>query len=194
MAGVGTRTGTRPVAEPAPGRSYEFAGAAHQLPLTEPAARNAIHGLVRWAAWSTAEREADRVVMEHTLHPQPGYPFSLALGIEYALSDEGLRVTTTRDERRARGLSIRMRAAPLPDARNRDGGHAGSPGARANRAHRRRPRAPDGLRARRGHRVRLPQPRGRSERRSSTTPSPISSETTTAAPASSFGDPDRETR
>ena len=29
------------------------------------------------------------------LHPQPGYPFSLALGIEYALSDDGLAVTTT---------------------------------------------------------------------------------------------------
>jgi aldose 1-epimerase len=33
--------------------------------------------------------------MEHTLHPQPGYPFSLRLGIEYALFDKGLRVTTT---------------------------------------------------------------------------------------------------
>jgi aldose 1-epimerase len=75
--------------------AYEFAGVEHQLPLAEPAARNAIHGLVRWAAWSTAEREADRVVLECTLHPQPGYPFSLALGIEYALSDEGLRVTTS---------------------------------------------------------------------------------------------------
>jgi aldose 1-epimerase len=41
------------------------------------------------------EREPDRVVMEHTLHPQPGYPFSLRLGIEYALSDKGLHVTTT---------------------------------------------------------------------------------------------------
>jgi len=29
------------------------------------------------------------------LHPQPGYPFSLALRIEYALTDEGLRVTST---------------------------------------------------------------------------------------------------
>ena len=69
--------------------AYEFAGTRHQLPLNEPEARNAIHGLVRWVAWSVGEREADRVVMEHTLRPQPGYPFSLALGIEYALSDEG---------------------------------------------------------------------------------------------------------
>jgi aldose 1-epimerase len=67
----------------------------HQLPLDEAAAQNAIHGLVRWAAWSTAERAADRVTLAHTLHPQPGYPFQLALSIEYALSDEGLRVTTS---------------------------------------------------------------------------------------------------
>jgi aldose 1-epimerase len=75
--------------------AYEFAGRSHQLPLTEPGARNAIHGLVRWAGWAVGKREDDRVVMEHTLHPQPGYPFSLALGIEYSLWDEGLRVTTT---------------------------------------------------------------------------------------------------
>jgi aldose 1-epimerase len=77
------------------GGSYEFDGRRHQLPLNEPERRNAIHGLVRWAAWNTAEREAHRVVMQHVLHPQPGYPFSLRTCIEYALSDSGLRVSTT---------------------------------------------------------------------------------------------------
>ena len=33
--------------------------------------------------------------MEHLLRPQPGYPFSLAIRIEYRLSDEGLHVRTT---------------------------------------------------------------------------------------------------
>src|SRR5262245_14172046 len=75
--------------------AYEFGGRRHQLPLTEPEAGNAIHGLVRWVAWSAVAQDANRVVMEHTLHPQPGYPFSLALSIEYLLSDTGLRVTTT---------------------------------------------------------------------------------------------------
>ena len=74
---------------------YEFDGRSHQLPLTEPEHGNAIHGLVRWAAWSVAEREPNRVVMEHVLHPQPGYPFSLELRIEYVLSDDGLSVRTT---------------------------------------------------------------------------------------------------
>ena len=33
---------------------YEFGERRHQLPLNEPEARNAIHGLVRWVAWSVA--------------------------------------------------------------------------------------------------------------------------------------------
>ena len=93
------RSGRGQVLIPWPNRiqdgTYEFGGAKHQLPLNELAARNAIHGLVRWASWTTAEREDDRVVLEHTLRPQPGYPFSLALRLEYALSEKGLRVTTT---------------------------------------------------------------------------------------------------
>ena len=75
--------------------SYEFDGRRHQLPLTEVEAANAIHGLVRWAAWTVAERETGRVALEHVLHPQPGYPFALALRIEYTLGDAGLMVRTT---------------------------------------------------------------------------------------------------
>jgi aldose 1-epimerase len=33
--------------------------------------------------------------LEHLLHPQPGYPFALALHIEYSLDDDGLTVRTT---------------------------------------------------------------------------------------------------
>jgi aldose 1-epimerase len=92
------RSGRGQVLIPWPNRiqdgTYEFGGTEHQLPLNEIEARNAIHGLVRWVSWTTAAREDDRVVLEHTLRPQPGYPFSLALRLEYAVSDKGLRVTT----------------------------------------------------------------------------------------------------
>ena len=74
---------------------YEFDGQVHQLALDEPERRNAIHGLVRWSAWSIRERDPGRVVLEHLLRPQPGYPFSLAVSIEYALSDQGLSIATT---------------------------------------------------------------------------------------------------
>ena len=75
--------------------SYEFDGRRHQLPINDLEEQDAIHGLVRWAAWTVGEREPHRVVMRHVIHPQPGYPFSLAVSIEYLLSAEGLRVTTT---------------------------------------------------------------------------------------------------
>jgi aldose 1-epimerase len=74
---------------------YDFDGASHSLPLDEVPNRNAIHGLVRWAAWTAEEHEPHRVVMAHVVHPQPGYPFTLSLSIEYSLSEAGLTVCTT---------------------------------------------------------------------------------------------------
>ena len=75
--------------------SYEFDGRHYQLPLNEPERRNAIHGLVRWTAWTVVERQPHRVVVEHVLYPQPGYPFSLGISIEYSLTNIGLQVRTT---------------------------------------------------------------------------------------------------
>jgi aldose 1-epimerase len=99
QAGEMSRSGRGQVLLPWPNRlqdgSYEFDGRRHQLPLDEPAKRNAIHGLVRWAPWTVGERDPHRVVMEHSLYPRPGYPFALDVAIEYVLSEEGLRVRTT---------------------------------------------------------------------------------------------------
>ncbi len=75
--------------------AYEFGGRHHQLPLNELEAHNAIHGLVRWVAWTVRERQPEHIVLEHRLHPQPGYPFSLALTVEYTLDADGLTVRTT---------------------------------------------------------------------------------------------------
>jgi aldose 1-epimerase len=78
---------------------YSFDGQDHQLAIDDVEEQDAIHGLVRWAAWGVAERAKDAVVMEHVLHPRPGYPFTLALSVEYRLSDEGLLVRTTATNR-----------------------------------------------------------------------------------------------
>jgi aldose 1-epimerase len=75
--------------------SYEFDGRSHQLPIDDVDENDAIHGLVRWAAWSVEERDPHRVVMGHVIHPRPGFPFALSLAIEYVLSAEGLGVTVT---------------------------------------------------------------------------------------------------
>jgi aldose 1-epimerase len=81
---------------------YSFDGEDHQLPLDDVEEQDAIHGLVRWVSWIPGERTENRVVMEHLLHPRPGYPFALALSVEYRLSDEGLRVRTTANNRGTR--------------------------------------------------------------------------------------------
>ena len=81
------------------GGRYSFRGTALRLPLTEPERGNAIHGLTRWTNWKTADHDQATVMLSHVLHPQPGYPFTLALTIEYALSASGLAVTTTATNR-----------------------------------------------------------------------------------------------
>jgi aldose 1-epimerase len=93
------RSGRGQVLIPWPNRiehgSYDWDGERHQLALTEVEHGNAIHGLVRWAPWTVREREPARVALGYLLHPQPGYPFSLELELEYALSEQGLAVRTT---------------------------------------------------------------------------------------------------
>jgi aldose 1-epimerase len=74
---------------------YRFDGEDRQLDLSEPTRGNAIHGLVRWAAWRVEEQSADRIVLAHRLYPHPGYPHILDLTATYALSDAGLEVEVT---------------------------------------------------------------------------------------------------
>jgi|tagenome__1003787_1003787.scaffolds.fasta_scaffold20963835_2 aldose 1-epimerase len=95
MAGAGRGQVLMPWPNRIEDGTYEFAGTRHELPLNERAAANAIHGLVRWVAWSVGARDERSVVMEHVLHPQPGYPFALALAVEYAVSASGLSVTAS---------------------------------------------------------------------------------------------------
>jgi len=77
------------------GGRYSFDGEDHQLALTEPERRNAIHGLLLWRPWRLVERAGDRLVMGARLHPLPGFPFPLDVGVVYELGEEGLSVTTT---------------------------------------------------------------------------------------------------
>jgi aldose 1-epimerase len=74
---------------------YEFAGNALQLALTEAAAHNAIHGLVRWAPWQLSGSTGSSAQWAYRLFPQPGYPFALDLTATYELAADGLRLTIT---------------------------------------------------------------------------------------------------
>jgi aldose 1-epimerase len=72
---------------------YSFGGRDLQLPLTEPDRHNASHGLVRWAAWSLAERAADSVSLTIRLMAQTGWPWTLDVRVTYSLTGDGLTVT-----------------------------------------------------------------------------------------------------
>jgi aldose 1-epimerase len=73
---------------------YRFDGSDYQVPLTEPAKSNAIHGFLRWRSWTVLEHSRSRVVVRHVLWPLKGYPFCLDVRVGYELDDAGLRVTT----------------------------------------------------------------------------------------------------
>lgn len=72
---------------------YSRDGQELQLPLTEPARGNAIHGLLRWSTWRVLEQQDDRVTLGAVVWPQPGYPFHLEVTAAYAIGPDGLSVT-----------------------------------------------------------------------------------------------------
>ena len=89
------------------GGAYSFDGRNLQLPLSEPARRNASHGLVRWAAWSVEEMTAHSVSQTCRLMSQAGYPWTVDLHVLHDLSAEGLTVTVT---------ATNLSASPAPYA------------------------------------------------------------------------------
>ncbi|TFC81859.1 aldose epimerase [Cryobacterium sp. TMS1-20-1] len=68
-------------------------GIKRQLALTEPTRQNAIHGLLRFAAYCELSRQSDSVTLGATVFPQSGYPFHLETEVTYALTADGLNVT-----------------------------------------------------------------------------------------------------
>lgn len=108
---------------------YPWDGQDLQLPLTEPAGGNAIHGLLRWVAWRVVEASGSRAVLEVPLWPQPGYPFHLHVRAEYALGESGLEVAVTARNLDASAAPLRLRPASLhhPGHRGRRPGGADRP-------------------------------------------------------------------
>jgi aldose 1-epimerase len=75
------------------GGRYSWDGDEHEVPINEPEQRNALHGLVRWSSWSVEQTSPCAATMSLRLHPQPGYPFTLALETAYQVGGDGLSVT-----------------------------------------------------------------------------------------------------
>ena len=74
---------------------YEFGGRRLQLPWSEPSQQNAIHGLARWSAWRPLERSDAELALEHVIPAQAGYPFTVQVRLDYALTAAGLAVRCT---------------------------------------------------------------------------------------------------
>lgn len=73
---------------------YTIDGQEHVLPVTEPKTGNASHGLTRWESWRLRERHEDAVVVAHTIHPRPGWPFHVEVTAAWVLDSAGLTCTT----------------------------------------------------------------------------------------------------
>ena len=91
---------------------YSNDGRDLQLPITEVARGHAIHGLVRWVAWTVREHTSDAVTLGYRLMSQPGYPWTLDLAASYAVSAAGLGVEVTATNRGDRPAPFAVGAHP----------------------------------------------------------------------------------
>jgi aldose 1-epimerase len=97
--GVRPPRGAGNVLVPWPNRTgagrWVWNGEPQQLALTEPAAGNAIHGLLRHSLYRPGERVADAITLHAVVAPQPGWPVPLDTSVRYAVGPDGLAVTHT---------------------------------------------------------------------------------------------------
>ncbi len=61
-----------------------------QLPLNEPAARNANHGLARWSTWEVVQATDRTAQLRTVVPPQPGWPGRLEVACTWELSEQAL--------------------------------------------------------------------------------------------------------
>lgn len=71
---------------------WTWKGTPHQLEITEPARRTALHGLVTSTVFDVTDHADDSIELSCTIAHEPGYPFELALSVTYRLTDRGVHV------------------------------------------------------------------------------------------------------
>jgi aldose 1-epimerase len=102
------------------GATWSHNGETHTLEATEGARGNAIHGLVRRAPWSVVSQEDGAVTMEVAVDGAPGWPFSFRTSISYALTETGLTVTHTIENRGDADMPFGIGTHPYPRPGNVD--------------------------------------------------------------------------
>lgn len=68
------------------GGTWSWEGKDQHLPLDENPPGNALHGLTRWVSWRLVEQSASAATWSYVLHPQPGWPGTLACRVAYRLT------------------------------------------------------------------------------------------------------------
>ncbi|MGY1749981.1 aldose epimerase family protein [Modestobacter sp. SYSU DS0511] len=71
---------------------WSWRGRDLQLDVVSGSSPNAVHGLVTAQPWTVLARTDDAVTVGTLLEPRPGYPFRLAVAIDYRLAADQLTV------------------------------------------------------------------------------------------------------
>jgi aldose 1-epimerase len=71
---------------------WTWQGRELQLEVGSPEAPHAIHGLVAWQPWAVVTDAGDSATVGAVIEPHPGYPFRLAVAVDYRLASDGLTV------------------------------------------------------------------------------------------------------
>lgn len=77
------------------GGRWRHDGADQQLALTEPAAGNAIHGLLRHVGWTVEQHAGASLTLSAVATVQPGWPQPVRVAVTWTLREGGLTVSTT---------------------------------------------------------------------------------------------------
>lgn len=92
------------------GGRWSWQGRELHLPINDPAAGAALHGLVYDEKWAVARSSDTSLSLAFTLRPTAGYPFALALRVDYELGEDGLAcaltATNTGEEPAPVGLGV----------------------------------------------------------------------------------------
>lgn len=75
--------------------TYTWAREHYHVPINELATRTALHGLVCWTDFPTAQQPSPHELNLRTTIHDPGYPTDLELRVSYQLRPEGLTVSIT---------------------------------------------------------------------------------------------------
>lgn len=100
---------------------FSFAGAEHQLAITEPERGHALHGFTPREIFTPTRRsDTDAVELAATVGPEPGWPWPITVTAHYKASADGLTVTLDAHNRSAEPAPVALGLHTYLDAQGAD--------------------------------------------------------------------------